>query len=324
METDDRTDWSKEFRLPPWIFAIGLFGLLFFTVMLVVTFALPDGAVPPDRAIWLRVTGVSVWGTMLILAIWCLLGYWRERLIVNDGSITVRGILKTTSVELRDVADVNWWSMASIKLRTPDATLSIGLVNYPRDVRLLVVEQIKKHCSNIVEKNWEVFLIHGLRFSAATNESIPPDEIVVIKRSRWAKLFASSVVLVVALGFAIANWLPAPGRQIGGAVVMILFLWGLLHFGTPKTEFVTRKPTADDRIRMRLMAGTYLYSVPGLVLCALLRRFGPWIQWGVLGPYMAIGIGLFLWKFIPLTKRDEKRRLERAQQAMDEWNNRDS
>lgn len=147
---------------------------------------------------------------------------------------------------------------------------------------------------------------------------------VVIKRSRWAKLFASSAVLVVVLGFAIANWLPAPGRQIGGAIAMICFFWGFLHFATPKVGLITRKPTADDRIRMRGMIGTLIYGIPGLILCGFLRRFGAWVQWGIMGPYMAIGIALFLWAFIPLTKRDAKRRAERAQQAMDEWNNRKS
>ena len=102
------------------------------------------------------------------------------------------------------------------------------------------------------------------------------------------------------------------------------FPLGLLHFATPKAGFITRKPKGDDRLRMRCIIGTYIYGVPGLILCGLLRRFGAWVQWGILGPYMVIGIGLFLWTFIPLTKRNEKRRLERAQQVMDKWNNRKS
>ena len=182
-------DWPKEFRLSRGILGIGLVCLVFFTAMLVTTFAMSDGAVPPDRVLWLRIMGATVWGMMFVLSVYLLLGYWRERLTVDQDSVTARGILKTVSVEFRDITEVNWWCLAGVKLRTPDVTLSLGLQSYPRDVRVLVAEQIKRHCSNMVEKNWEAFLVHGLRFTATTSELIPPDEMVVIKPASHSQIW---------------------------------------------------------------------------------------------------------------------------------------
>jgi len=319
-EQDERSDdpaGGDVFRLSRRVLYVGLAGLALFGGMGIfsVVFAL---SLPADRRIPLLCFFLASYGAFTGLAIWVLLAYWRERLVLRPGEISVRDLYRWRTVRLAVVTEINWCTLSgAIVLHTPTAKLRFYLQNYISPVRLRVVAGIRRGCPHVVQTNWVAFCLRNSRTTSSESRPLAADEIRLTRR-RWAWYFGPATVL--AAGIGVLNWwFTGEVRVLIAGPIVIVMIWGLLTGLTSKLGMVARHDPSDTQF-LWVFLSWWLLSLVGFAWFQyLLRTQSGWRQWLAWLAFLTVALLLSIWKAKPLIRRRKQSQESRQIEAMTEW-----
>lgn len=100
------------------------------------------------------------WVAGTLSSLWCIVLYFRERLWLDDRTITHRGIVGTRSISRSEIQQIEWnssfWFLA-VTLRSPDRTLRIYPGMTQRDEELEIIAFLRLTFDRDCQRGWERF-----------------------------------------------------------------------------------------------------------------------------------------------------------------------
>jgi hypothetical protein len=308
------------FRLPRWYRYAGLAGVLFCVVggALCAYEALTEPRVGAPPLVAAAVLG----GIPLALAgfpIWVLLACWREALTIRGERVIFRGIVGCREIGLPEVTEARWRAhppAGSLVLRTESARLPIHFDNYKAEERERIVRYLRSVLRPEVQTGWNLFA-YMVKFGEPPRTKPGPDE-VLIRRERWDRYFAPSLVVTSLVGVVAWRSTGEWWRFLASPLLVLLAEWAWLRAGTPAEGMVQPKlsaPVTADLVRFLLF--TLLWVIVGiaglmanLVFQRLLRH--PVAVWTVT---MVVWFGVFLYECHLQDRRQSQRNREAADLA---------
>lgn len=100
------------------------------------------------------------WTGFVLLSLWLLAAYFRERLRLGPSAVTCRGVFRVRRLRLRDVNVVVWRRVPAggwLVLRTPEKRLKIELDNFTRSELEDIVAYFREAIPASRQKGWEEF-----------------------------------------------------------------------------------------------------------------------------------------------------------------------
>jgi hypothetical protein len=101
------------------------------------------------------------WSSMVLLSLYLLIAYFRERWTLSDDVVTVQGIVWSYSLRIAEVTEVRWHrsKFGRIVLRgggTQQVTLWLG--NSPPEERAEIIEFVRTRFPPEIQTGWEDYL----------------------------------------------------------------------------------------------------------------------------------------------------------------------
>jgi hypothetical protein len=117
-----------------------------------------DGSLPLPKLEAL-ICGVICSGFTL-LAVWIILAYFRERLILASKTVVQHGVIRSRTIYCADIVHINWrWRpySGSIVIQTPSAKFKIYLNIFTRDEREVIIRFFRETSASELQDNWPLF-----------------------------------------------------------------------------------------------------------------------------------------------------------------------
>lgn len=204
--------------------------------------------VPTERIVF-ALPLAGVWLVPFGLAVWSVLAWQRSMLLIEDGCITKRGVLRTKQVDPTNVVDVKWriWPRSgSLVLRDSTTRMAIGFGNLDREQRLELIRYFRRRLPTSVQQDWEMFCYKiALRLRDRALDRPLQEGEVRISRRRWDYYMASATLLFTIAG--IVAW-----RMTGDVRTALLAplagipIWAILRFGTPKEGMIVTNASKSE------------------------------------------------------------------------------
>ena len=310
---------SETFRITRDNYWLGIILLVVFLPVLPVLLVFGVNEALPDRRVYAALFFIAAWCFFMTLPLWLLSASWRMRLVLSDTDLEVRGIFRTVQVRFADVKEINWNFFGSVMLTTATEQVRFGLRDwYGHDACVRVAHAIQLRCPNAKHKHWNLFC---LRISPnkpkPPNAALAKDEVRLTRRL-WAKYFLCSAAIFFLLGCVGWHYL---GKPHGLAAPLVLLpLWGLLHLMTPKEGIVCRYQSREESAFHWFQLIVFTVFFGGLM--AIKQATTHWSegqQLAALLPFVAVGIVIWLWKFIPFVKRQQKQWTLLRDESLAQW-----
>ena len=273
----------------------------------------------PDHRVYAALFFIAAWGFFMMLPLWLLSASWRMRIVLSDTDLEVRGILRTVQVRFADIKEINWNSFGGVMLTTATERVRFGLKDwYGHDVCVRIAHAIQLRCPQAEQKHWDLLC---LRISPnkpkPSNAPLAKDEIRLTRRL-WAKYFLWSAAVFFLLGCVGWHYLGKPHSL--AAPLVLLPLWGMLHLMTPKEGIVCRGQSREESAFHWFQLAVFTVFFGGLM--AIKQATTHWNegrQFAVLLPFVAVGIAIWLWKFIPFAKQQKKQWTLQREESLAQW-----
>ncbi len=281
---------NATFRLRRYFRNVGLVGLSFFLPIFILTLVMvsTDSSEPIHLGgdIFLVIFPLF----MVVGSDWLLLSYCRHELIFQGERVTSRGVLRSTTIDLRDVIQARWVGSIYVVLKTGSVRLAIDLRNYEVAEHRQIVEGLKSFLAPEIQVGWNIFAFVMERRLARSSQTKPgPDEFFV-HRTRWVRVLWPIVALAGLAGIAAwwttgkAGYLATPLAPVGMGV--------FFFFLTPT------KPTIESKLSITgnpelmqpflFLVGWFLVFLAGLGLNELIRP-------GMSQPDATMIVGAVVW-----------------------------
>lgn len=159
----------------------------------------------------------SVWSSLLLVPIGLIASYYRGRLILGTATIIQHGVIRSQSMELREVIQVQWQERpvgGSIVLQTVRERLTIPFDKFSRADRKELIRSLREAFPPDIQQNWS-------RFEERFNGS-PRSE-----KARLRELLTLAAIFTCFAGVFAYCWLAELGTQYLTAAVVnsIAVVW---------------------------------------------------------------------------------------------------
>jgi hypothetical protein len=177
------------------------------------------------------------WSFPMMLAIWMIAAYYRERLILEPRGIVQHGVFRIRRFEHCEVRQVYWnpRTIAGIVVvKTLAEKIKIYLDNFTKPERAEIVQYLRTNFAEAAHENWPVF------DASISRAKIPP------KPSSPIFIWLLATIL---LGFTVANaiaWWNDLGEQFltVSVINVLVLLWYLWKRRSGKKE----QPTLNSQV----------------------------------------------------------------------------
>lgn len=183
------------------------------------------------------------WSFPMMLAIWMIVAYYRERLILEPKAIVQHGVFRIKRLENFEVRQVYWNPLTiagTVLVKTLAEKIKIYLDNFTESERIEIVQYLRTNFAEAAHENWPVF------DASISRAKIPP------KPSSPIFIWLLATIL---LGFTVANaiaWWNDLGEQyLAVSVINVLvLLWYLWKHRSGKKE----QPALNSQVNNDSMA----------------------------------------------------------------------
>jgi hypothetical protein len=210
----------------------------------------------------------AFWSFWVVACLWCLLAYWKYRLIVEGDRVTKVGIFTRNELWLGDVAEARWrtWPRGgSLVLKSFDCRMAIDFNEYTDEQRDALVRHFRANLDPAVQTGWMLFAYQVT--SGETKEREPQEGDVVIDRRRWDRFFLRMLPLFMATGAYLA-WQADRWGFLFVPLVPLAFLWVPLRFATPAKGLtcqpLSKEEWAPGQLRMFSAIGLSILAMPAI------------------------------------------------------------
>ena len=286
--------------------------------------------VPPDRRLFAYCFFVGGFGVFVILSLWMILAYYRQRLEVRGEAITHRGVLSTRQCELFEVVRLEWKVLPTrIVLHLSASRVKIELGNFAQERQLTLIRYFRSSLPEPIQDHWPEFCLKvALPLRDGKKEESPDRELkegeVRVTRRRRDLLFLPGLLLVTPVAIYSAWRFNNPLALLAPVFLLLLWLW--IRYATPKEGMIERvSGLAADAEEKRVGRWMLSWCVAALASGVLLVIFQDRLPHSTL---VAVFIYLFwfpvfmflVFKLDRLRKAREKRTTEaEAPAAMEQW-----
>ena len=161
------------------------------------------------------------WSGVMLLGVWTIAGYFRNRLFFGKTAIVQRGVFRSRTLEVGEVLQIKWrtWPVGgSVVIRTHSERASIELSHFTRDEREELIRFVRESFAVEIQENWS-------RFEDVLGRSSPRG-----KRASRGRIIAIAAYLMCFAGVFVYCWFAGLGRQylfigVVNAVAAIWCLW---------------------------------------------------------------------------------------------------
>jgi hypothetical protein len=157
--SDSVTD-AREYRIPRFYLLLGFGSALFAGAGLVAGISGEIWNRPAPSPVAATVIYFGIYIFFLSLSTWILLAYFQERLIISDGRVSLRGVLKGRAMDLADVQQARWriWpGRGNLVLQSRDARLVIPFFPWHDSDRQEMVEYLRGALPADNQEGWPEF-----------------------------------------------------------------------------------------------------------------------------------------------------------------------
>ncbi|QDU11195.1 hypothetical protein V202x_46140 [Gimesia aquarii] len=159
MNDDRSAERTYYFRYNPLYLGVlsGIFWFLLGTASVLVAYLNPDGAFKnPQKFILFCTTSYSV---MILLSIWLVLSYYRERLVITDSTITLHGVFRKKTFFLSDITRLIWFTrFGKIILESPQGQMKLSQGKLTDFERAEIVAFLYDSVDQKLQVDWSKFI----------------------------------------------------------------------------------------------------------------------------------------------------------------------
>ena len=222
----------KCFRLRRYYIVVGVFCAVFFSIIgitsTVAAYWNIDGSFPRPKLAAL-IFGLF-WSGFLLLAVWVILAYFRERLFLAGKTIVQLSIIRSRAIDCEHVILVKWrcWPVGgSIVARTHFEKITIYLDNFMAEEREEIIRFFRETFTPVIQDNWSRFEDFHHRFSSPQ------------KFTSRREILATALMFVCFAGIFIYVWFAGLGTQylffgIINAAAAFYYFWRACTFKDPR------------------------------------------------------------------------------------------
>lgn len=158
----------------------------------------------------------TFWSGWVLLSVWLLCAYYRERLFLAGDRVTKQGVIFRRSLAIAELSSVRWRGFprqGSVVLRTSSTRIVIEFGNYESHVQDEIIAFVQQHAPPAITTGWDAFV----------NSRKPPPQ---LPPSRWVAALCGLIFLGTGC-VLIYLWQAGLGLQWGlvGLVCLLCSVW---------------------------------------------------------------------------------------------------
>ena len=103
---------------------------------------------------------VVFWSSWTLFSIWCVLAYYRERLLISEESITLFGVVRTKIIHVDDSSHVKWRVYSPtgrIVIQAAKQRMKICLESFTSEERNEIVSFVRDSIASDLQDGWSQF-----------------------------------------------------------------------------------------------------------------------------------------------------------------------
>jgi hypothetical protein len=217
---------------------------------------------------------------MFCVGVFGALSISQHMLTIQDDRLTVRGLLGTKDIDLKEVTRARWIPRWGVSLQSGKVRLVILLRGYERPEQEAIIHHLRSVIDPAVQIDWNLFAYkRALRVLKPQRTKAGPDE-VLVHRSYWdRRLLLLGLPLIVAGGMiSVVAWrMTGESRYLAtviGTVHLLLWGWLIVRYQVPVQGRIDRKVSSVVRSEptIRLLLLWTLCFLLALVPIAILSR----------------------------------------------------
>ncbi len=158
----DLSTGQDGYRPRRYYLVVGIAGAIFFSTMAIASVVAAYWNIDGSFARPLLAANIFgvFWSAMLLLSVWVLLAYFRERLVVDRTTITQHGILRSKSLRIADATEIKWRRIpqgGSIIIRTANRKIKIYFDNFTTNQRDELISFLHDTFAPDIQQGWSLF-----------------------------------------------------------------------------------------------------------------------------------------------------------------------
>jgi hypothetical protein len=200
-------------------------------IMFLVFYSLVDVAsvtvalLNPDGSFERPVLGAVIFGTFwtgwVLLSLYLLVAYFRERWTLSDDAVSRQGVIWFRSLPITEVTSVRWFGYpagGSVVLRGAGQKLTLWLGHSPKDEQVEIVEFVRNRLPTEIQTGWQDYV-------TSRDRVYKP-----IGKSRWVAA-CCGLLLAGCGGAFLYCWWVGMGFEWGliGEMSLVAAVWYLLR-----------------------------------------------------------------------------------------------
>jgi hypothetical protein len=205
----------------------------------------------------------------------------RYQLTIRGEHVNVRGLFRTTDLNLKEVTEARWYPRTGVRLRSASANLVISLLAFEKHEQEAIVGHLHSAIDPTAQIDWNLFVYKERRSAARHARTKPgPDEILV-NRSYWDRRllpFGLPIVIVAGTIGVVAWRMTGDPKHLGvviGGVVAPVLGWVLVRYQIPAHGRIDRKVStvirSDPSLKF-MLRGTAVFLIVLAILGVFWRR----------------------------------------------------
>ncbi|MEX0937676.1 MAG: hypothetical protein WDZ59_07425 [Pirellulales bacterium] len=154
-------DAAKPYRLGRRYLVVGIVCSVFFAAVDIGSVAVVCLGVDGIARLVLALFFGLFWSSWLLLSVWLVAAYFREKLFLQQNSIVQHGIFRTTTLGLAEVWRVRWRPCragGTILAWTHWEKVAIPLINFTEEERAEIISYFRENFSEDVQEDWPQFM----------------------------------------------------------------------------------------------------------------------------------------------------------------------
>lgn len=206
LDEDDQQEFA-EYRMSPSSFYTGVVCTIFFLIVdiasVIVVLSDIDGEFP--RPVPMAIFFGAFWTTWVLIGIYCIVAYFRERLILQSDSVSQLSVFSKKTFHIHEIKEIEWRLLPRtglIKVFAGDSKLSVHTSSFAQQDRTEIIEYFRSAVAEELQSGWKESQERIAKFKPR------PTEFVWRSYALFAALFFVSALAPIYLWtFDIGNYL---------------------------------------------------------------------------------------------------------------------
>ncbi|HCO26775.1 MAG TPA: hypothetical protein DIT97_28580 [Gimesia maris] len=100
----------------------------------------------------------TIWSFFLVLGIWAILSYLRERLLISETRIIRHDLFGKTVISVDEISQLNWYTgFGAIRLDSPGRSIVFNMESFTKPEQSEIITFLRNHVALEKHKNWDYF-----------------------------------------------------------------------------------------------------------------------------------------------------------------------